>query len=187
MKIGRKIWALIVAGGLLAGMSSQAIPITGSIGLFGSYTLDTGDLGTATAFTSFPLVGASSGTGTYTGVNSFGVTMAPFTFNPFSGSVMPLWTFTVGTTTYSFDLTSLTLDTQNSSTLILNGSGMLHVTGYDDTAGDWVFTANQSSGLLKGAFTFSSSNGSVPDGGTTVMLLGCALAVLGLARRYVKA
>ena len=28
--------------------------------------------------------------------------------------------------------------------------------------------------------------GSVPDGGTTVMLLGAALGALGMARRYVK-
>jgi hypothetical protein len=33
---------------------------------------------------------------------------------------------------------------------------------------------------------FGSPGGNVPDGGTTVMLLGGALSVLGMARRYLK-
>jgi hypothetical protein len=33
---------------------------------------------------------------------------------------------------------------------------------------------------------FGSPGGTVPDGGTTVMLLGAALSTLGVARRYLK-
>ena len=35
-------------------------------------------------------------------------------------------------------------------------------------------------------WTLFGSAGSVPDGGTTVMLLGAALGALGMARRYIK-
>jgi hypothetical protein len=33
-------------------------------------------------------------------------------------------------------------------------------------------------------FSFSADANAVPDGGTTVMLLGAALGALGMARRY---
>ncbi len=38
---------------------------------------------------------------------------------------------------------------------------------------------------LSGWTLFGSGGGSVPDGGTTVMLLGAALGALGMARRYI--
>ena len=39
---------------------------------------------------------------------------------------------------------------------------------------------------LSGWTLFTSGGQGVPDGGTTVMLLGAALSALGMARRYVK-
>ncbi len=36
------------------------------------------------------------------------------------------------------------------------------------------------------ATSFGSQGGQVPDGGTTVMLLGAALGSLGVARRFLK-
>ena len=187
MKIAKMLGA-VVAGGtlLLASLSSQAVPITGTIGLSGGYTAN-GPLATATAITSFTTVtvNPSGLSGDYVGTAGTAVTMTPFVFNPFGGGVVPLWTFTIGPTTYSFDLLSLGITLQNSTSIVLDGSGTLHLTGKTDTAGTWTLTLNSAGG---GAFTFSSSNAAqVPDGGTTVMLLGSALAVLGMARRYFKA
>ncbi len=108
--------------------------------------------------------------------------MTPFTFNPFSSSVIPLWTFMTGGKTYSFDLSSLTISDQTSDTLDLRGVGMLHITGFDDTVGTWVFTANAGGQT----FSFSSSNTAVPDGGLTVMLLGAGLASMSMLRRFLN-
>jgi VPDSG-CTERM motif len=41
-------------------------------------------------------------------------------------------------------------------------------------------------GLLMGWTLFSAGGQGVPDGGTTVMLLGAALCALGMARRFLK-
>ena len=41
-------------------------------------------------------------------------------------------------------------------------------------------------GLLVGWTLFSAGGQGVPDGGTTVMLLGAALVALGMARRFLK-
>jgi hypothetical protein len=56
---------------------------------------------------------------------------------------------------------------------------MMQLAGFTDTPGTWIFSGNQSGGTL----SFSTSNGNVPDGGMTVMLLGAALSGLALIRR----
>ena len=53
------------------------------------------------------------------------------------------------------------------------------------------FPANQQNGAIITGFAAGNGVGinplgSVPDGGTTVMLLGAALGALGMARRYLK-
>ena len=187
MKIA-KLMALVAGGTLLAG-SVQAVPISAGISLAGNYTVNTGNLNTATAFSTFSSVQVTSDSGSFAiaGVilNTIGsVNMTPFSFNPFpGGGVIPLWSTTAGPAA-SFDLTTLSSRLQpGDDTLTLKGTGMLHLVGFDNTPGSWTFTANQA----QATFSWSSSNGALPDGGTTVMLLGSALAALGMARRYFKA
>jgi len=187
----KTILTLLIIGLVSCGLFSQqaqAVPITGGISLAGVYATDTGNLNTAKAFTSFSAV-VTSVSGSYTGV-PFGtsVTMNPFTFNPFSSSVTPLWTFMFGAPakTYSFDLTVLSSVLQpGDDTLTLKGTGTLHITNFTDTPGTWVFTANQKSDT----FSFSSSNGTtgVPDSGSAVALLGIALAGIEGGRRALRA
>jgi hypothetical protein len=122
-----------------------------------------------------------------TGVLSPAVTYFGFSAVP-SSAPQALWTFVSGGNTYSFDLASLVvvsrgLDLFSNPFISLSGSGTLKITGFDNTPGSWIFTANAASST----FSFSSSNGALPDGGTTAMLLGSALALLGMARRYFKA
>ena len=189
----KTILTVLIIGLVSCGLFSQqaqAVPIVGGISLAGGYVTNTGNINTATAFTSFPFVIVTGVSGSYTGVGtglgSPVVTMNPFSFNPFSSSVTPLWTFMFAGSTYSFDLTLLSLTQQGNNTLTLNGTGTLHITGFTDTPGTWVFTANQASDT----FSFSSSNAAVavaPDSGSAVALLGIALAGIEGVRRVLRA
>lgn len=177
---------LIAAAALLALVTTaSAVPISGGISLDGAYTVNTGNLNTATAFTSFSNGQVSS----YSAGSSFAIAgvlvgdasnvlMTPFSFNPFGGPVAPLWLTTVGPAA-AFNLTSLSILFQGADTLALTGQGTLFLAGFDPTPGNWVFTANQAGG----SFSWSSSNSPVPEGGTTAALLGGALLLMGLASR----
>lgn len=187
----KTILTVLIIGLLGCGLFSQqaqAVPITGGISLAGLYATDTGNLNTANAFTSFHGVIVTSVSGSYTGVGTLGsspsVTMNGFTFNPFTVPVTPLWTFMSAGKTYSFDLLVLTSTLQpGDNTLTLKGTGTLSITNFDPTPGTWVFTANQASDT----FSFSSSNGAVPDSGSAVALLGIALAGIESVRRALRA
>lgn len=167
---------------------AKADSITGGISLGGNYATNTGNINTATSFTSFSGVFITSVAGSYSSVPTGGssptVTQNGFTFNPFSGPVIPLWSFSSGGRMYSFDLTALTQRVQpGDDTLTLRGMGVLHITGsgpsYDDTVGSWVFTANQGGGT----FSFSSSNSAIPEGGSALALLGLGLVAVEALRR----
>lgn len=169
--------------------SVQAIPISGTIQFVGTATMNASQ----TAFVSFgdpfggglgPWVQAGSQTGAYAGVAA-GTTAiwTPFTFNPPAASVTPLWMIAIGTTTYSFDATSMSVTHPNGSTVNISGTGVAHITGFGDTVGTWTVTATGSGvNFTFGAFTGAGSGG-VADGGTTVLLLGTALSGVALLRK----
>lgn len=181
---------LVGLGSLLViAASVQALPIGGSIQFVGTATMNASQ----TAFVSFgdpfggglgPWVQANSQTGAYAGVAAGTAAIwTPFTFNPPAASVTPLWMFTIGTTTYSFDATSMTVTHPNATTVNISGAGIAHITGFADTLGTWTVTAT-GSGV---DFTFGASTGTGPgdvaDGGTTVLLLGTALSGVALLRK----
>src|SRR6266404_218472 len=96
---------------------------------------------------------------------------------------VPEWTFTVGGTTYSFDLLSLSSASfqvsspGHPSALALMGEGTAHITGFDDT-----FATFALQGTGKG-FTFTilqASNTAVPtpEGGSALALLGLGLVAV---------
>jgi hypothetical protein len=91
---------------------------------------------------------------------------------------------------FSFDLTSVTsVSHTDNSFLNILASGVLHGTGFDDTPGMFSFTVSNPDGLPHRAFAFAAeivAVPNVPDGGTTVMFLGAALSVIGMARRCLK-
>jgi len=74
--------------------------------------------------------------------------------------------------------------TQNANTLTITGTGIVSGNGFDPTSMDWSFTTQSAGGHTRLNFSFSANGIAVPDGGTTVMLLGAALGVLGMARRF---
>ncbi len=92
--------------------------------------------------------------------------------------------------TYSFDLNSVVVDSQDNNFLNLNGAGTLYKTGVgaaDPTAGMWSFTISNpgGGGHANFAFTFANSQTSVPEGGSAVALLGLGLIGLGALRKSV--
>jgi hypothetical protein len=181
--------ALTTTATILAALLAPALhasEITGSIG-FGSLGVNiTGgtDLASSTSFTlNSPFI--TTETGVYTGVAPLTpITFNGFEFNPPVASVNPLWTFTIGGLNYSFDATSVT--SSFNSTLDewdIGGNGVAMITGYDATPGTWNLNLAQSGATI--VFDSSAAESpSVPDGGSTLMLLGGGFVGLaGFARK----
>ena len=113
-------------------------------------------------------------------------------WNPAGAStpLNPLWSFVSAGKTYSFNLISLHQDFVSSTALVLSGLGTAFITGGGSekiaTTGLWNFTGQT---LGVSSFTFSSSADvnapvtSVPDGGSTAMLLGSGLVGFAWFRR----
>src|SRR6185295_3024255 len=122
----KNTWFMAVLGAAVLGLgtTAQAIPsVSGSISFTGGSTVDSGtDLSTATAFTGYSSLQVLAGTaaGSYAPLNgggSFnGVSFSTFSFGGNVLSPNPLvhlWSVTDGATVYSFDATSVHIDTQN--------------------------------------------------------------------------
>jgi len=174
--------------------SIEAVPITGSIDIQGEGATLTpmgAPLGTATGVDGTNGV-VSSGSGSFAGTVGTLVNLAPFTFNPATTPVA-MWTFTLGNLTYSFDLTSMVVGTDDSSLLTISGSGTLSITGagsiWDPTTGNWTYQISSPETLDAGdgQFNYQSTTTAVPDGGLTVILLGSALSGLTLLRKKISA
>lgn len=193
MPMNKIMLGLAVTGVLLCSRAG-AVPINGEISFSGSYTVDNPDLSLATKFNSFSSVEVELGpTGSYAGTAGAVVTMTPFTFDPFGGPVLPQWTFTSGATTYSFDLTFVSVAFESATALVLEGSGLAHISGgvYESTPGLWNLSAN----TLGSTFSFSSGTATVgtaetrtavPDTGASASLLGLSLVAMGVLSRYAR-
>jgi hypothetical protein len=194
--------AAAICASVMVGPSAQAnnVPINGSIA-FGAdgVVVNNTVLANATSFyVDGPVVLGGPSVentayvgeipqGTYSSVpmNTL-VTFNGFTFNPAPASVTPLWSFVYNGLTYSFDATSVVADfNAGRDEWDIGGSGMALITGYTSTYGTW--TVNLSETDSSFAFDATSgANSSVPDGGTSVMLLGGALLGLGAVGRKVR-
>jgi hypothetical protein len=190
MNITKTIAAACAAVALTLG-SAQAVPITGDIDFAGQAFFNTNSLATATQVVNFRSSGGVNASADVTdATGSFATTISMgdlasfpngYQFNP-SAAVSPLWT--VGG--FTFNLTSSTIVLQNSRFLIIEGTGILTgPPGFDPTFGTWAFTSQQSDGGSRDSFSFSANTtgaGQVPDGGSTVALLGAALVGMAALR-----
>ena len=178
--------AVVVLVGL--GATVQATPITGGISFGGGYSLpNTTTFLTPSnqiIFTTKSAVTGANGSFALAGIGVGSlVTMAsPLNINPTVTPVNPLWS--IGA--FTFDAITLTESSQTANTLTLTGFGFILDGNSSDTVnGEWIGTFN----TLSGTFSFSASAGAIgiPDGGTTVMLLGAGLSGLALLRKKLAA
>ena len=176
---------------LAFGGAAHAASITGSInfaaGPGGGVTYGPGNnLATADQILSFdnPLVTEASGSFAAIPTGTSVSFTTPYTFDP-STAYSPLWSVSSGGTTFSFNLNSSFIEVQNSGFLAITGTGVFTGTGFEATPGVWRYTSQAPS--ADGRFSWSSSAApdgrTVPDGGTTVALLGASLLGLHGARR----
>ncbi|HEX7261122.1 MAG TPA: VPDSG-CTERM sorting domain-containing protein, partial [Luteolibacter sp.] len=94
---------------------------------------------------------------------------------------------------FTFDLLSSTeIATGNpNQALAVLGQGVISGNGFDPTPGEWAFVVSNAGGGNRGdgKFTFQASNRAapaVPDGGTSIALLGVALLGLHSIRRKMR-
>lgn len=186
MKTLKTLKALAVATALVCGLSAtpaNAAFIDGSIAFFGFFTpTGSSDLATATGIdiTNSFVFGA---TGDFAPANNAPATFVPLVFAPASNvPLTPFWTVNTAMITYTFDLTSLSLDMQTSTALNLSGSGTLMATGFEDTVGNWTFSGDS----LGSFFTFSSITAANPTPiaePVTLLLVGLGLTGIAMIRR----
>src|SRR6266566_1943117 len=134
----------------------------------------------ATSFSVSNITGSNSGTGFTPGPYSQGAAGNEDGFGSFNLTINSFDGFTHSSDTITFTLTNLSGTWANQADVVTaNGSG------FDAAAHIFVTTspANASNSALATGFAAEPA-GAVPDGGTTVMLLGAALGALGMARRY---
>jgi len=183
----KKITGALAAAGLAMSMSANAALIEGAISMSGGWTpVDAANnpttIGAATGiqFEAGSFVTIPAPTGDLAFISFLDpVDMTDFQFNPLSPSpVVPLYEITQAGLTLSFDLVTISIGEQISTSLRLEGEGIMNLTGFDPTPGIWRFTG-QGAG---GTFSWSASSAAVPEP-ATIGMLGLALAGIAAVRR----
>lgn len=176
----------ILALTLLVAVTVKATPIVGEI-TFNGGTIVLGDSAnniTTNVTSATQILGytgpqsVNTTSGHYVGATG-SVTFSTFKFS--DSGVLPLWTLSVGPTTYSFDATNIVNNSfisGGSNFLNLSGSGIAHITGLTSSVGIWSLTSTSTSTK----FTFGATT-SVPDAASTVVLIGLGLLAIGFAAR----
>jgi len=157
----------------------QAVPITGNVGFSGKVQLNSGSVQTATQAIAWFNTVVNGQSGSFSGVSD-GTSVAiaaPWSFN--SGLVNNFWS--VGG--FTFNLTSSSIFSQDSLFLNVILTGTVTAAGFDATAFTGTFQVANPPSNGQTTFTERLSFNSVPDGGTTVLLLGAALSGLALVKR----
>ncbi len=168
--------------------SLQANPITGTIGFTGRVVLDTDSAATATQVSSWvnPTVNGTSGSFTSVANGTAATITQPWSFN--TGLMTSFWS--AGGFTFDLAGSSITSQGGNPGTtayLNVSGYGLVSGNGYEATTMIWNFSSQDPkiAGVNDNAdsFTFSASNIAVPDGASTIALLGFALTGASMLRK----
>lgn len=151
----------------------QATPITGDYIFGGSFTLDSTKLTTATeirSLTTYLLFSDGNVTPASTGYWE-----GPITLH-YSPNV-----YVAGD--LRFEMEDFHVDFLNPNFLNATGSGTAYAEGKDPTKMDLSMTGVWQNGFTYGSSQFHLTPTAVPEGGSTVALLGGALLLVGLGRR----
>jgi hypothetical protein len=193
MKVVKVIGALVLGAVLSVGVTSQAIPVSGMIAFKGTASVSS----TGVNYWNNTEVAGVLGFG---GLVSTGddVTMAaPLAFNN-SSPVNSLWS--VGN--FTFNLTSSAVIFQGIGAVLVSGTGTISGNGFDTTYGTWTLYTKIpkfTDAITTPIFSFtlpgcsvqttddSTGGGTrVPDGGTTLILLGLALSAVAILRQIMR-
>ena len=160
-----------------------ATPITGGISFDGMVQLDSATVGSATKAISWSSAAVKTSSGSFAPLGSSdALTLAPlWLFN--TGPMQNFWS--VGG--FNFNLSTSAIFSQDTSYLNVFLAGNVSGNGYETTAFTGSFQINQSpvNGVTK--FSQNYSFNGVPDGGSTMLLLGAAMSGLMLIRRKLNA
>ncbi len=182
---------IILSSLLLFGASSaQAVPITGTMEMGGSFiALDR--LGNATTAASavaidFNFFGldkfvVNAGDGDFSGLAGSYGDIKDFTFDPFVAPIADFWSIAG----FSFELTDVVRGVSGdpASFLILNGVGTISALGFDDTAANWWFSGDTTG---TGTFSWSATSAvAVPEPGL-LLLLSMGLIGFGLRKKLIN-
>ncbi|MEO0974366.1 MAG: PEP-CTERM sorting domain-containing protein [Pseudomonadota bacterium] len=122
-----------------------------------------------------------SATGDFVPFNGDSGTISDFSFTGAGNAdypAPPISGFELFAGGLSFDLTSIDVEFQNDTFLILSGDGMFNAAGFDPTPGTFEFTANEA-GMT---FSFSISQATIPEP-APLALIGLGIVMLGMRRR----
>jgi len=133
----------------------------------------------ATSWTLTNVTGLNSGTGFTPGPYSNGGSGNVDGFGVFNQTINSFDGFGHSSSTIRFTLT-------NTSGSWVNAAAVLAANSGGSLAAAHIFVTVSPANAANGALStgFAANGGQVPDGGTTVMLLGVALGALGIVRRY---
>lgn len=175
--------AAVVWGVLLSAAPAEALPITGGIRFAGAFE-PVDDWSTVTGIDIFadsaivacdPVVAPC--TGVFDGQGLATATYNDFSFDPLGGNITPLWEFNG----FGFNLTQIVSFTRGEHGVVIQGMGILFGNGFDPTLARWSFSADET--LINGwSSTVSALPVSVPDSGSTLLLMGAAMLALGYVR-----
>ena len=190
-------------GVLIFGLTAHAQLFTGTISFVGGAVIDNA-IPNATSFVSFygpggpgsdPVIQGGQETGVYAPLNGGNIPVAftPFSFSPsLTPSPVPLWSFTYLGITYSFDITSVTTNSQvvfpgNVAFLNVGGEGEASVSGYTGyTPATWSITGTTANSAAI-TITIGSSVNAVPEPSVgLLMAAGLCVCGLGFRQRWLK-
>lgn len=199
--IGSFVAALLLCLGVST--SAHAVTITGSISLKGDFAANAANLNVATALSTMDGGEVSDdprGTFDVAGIIDQSLRDTQLGYTPLIVN-SPFISFDFDGRTYSFTLDSITDLVTTEDLITFYGTGVVSITGFEDTVGEWIFAASREliyppgTGNAHG-YWFADFNASgiaatpesVPDYSHTLSLLGLSfIGMLALRRRTLLA